>query len=83
LQPAPGDDVAKCWDLGSQRLLFTQRLPAVKNEGQGSPLWDFDFRCIPETGDCWAVVPLTMGRVVAYCWPYEQFPQDWLAPPGR
>jgi WD40 repeat protein len=77
------DMTLRLWDLGSQRLLFTQRLPTLWKDGQNSPLWDFDFRCIPETGECWAVVPLTMGRVVAYRWPYEQLPKEWLAEPGR
>ena len=70
------DMTLRLWDLGSRRLLFTQRLPAVLKDRQPSPLWDFDFRCVPETGDCWAVVPLTMGRVVAYRWPYEHMPRN-------
>lgn len=78
------DMTLRLWDLGSRSLLFTQRLPAEwKRPAQSSALWDFDFRCIPETGSCWAVVPLTMGRVVAYRWPYERFPQEWLAAPGQ
>ncbi len=71
------DMTLRLWDLPRQRLLFTQRLPAVRNPYQDSPLWDFDFRCVKATGQCWAVVPLTMGRVVVYRWPYESLPQGW------
>ncbi len=69
------DMTLRLWDVPRRRLLFTQKLPAMWPEGQQSPLWDFDFRCIPETGECWALVPLTMGRVVVYRWPYEHFPK--------
>jgi WD40 repeat protein len=72
------DMTLRLWDLPRQRLLFTQRLPAVwKQPEQQGPLWDFDFRCVQATGQCWAVVPLTMGRVVVYRWPYESLPQGW------
>ena len=51
----------RVWDLHQdpdrQRLLFTQRLPALWEKGQQSPLWDFDFRCVKDSGDCWTVVP--------------------------
>ena len=77
LATVSSDMTLRLWDVPRQRLLFTQRLPAVKNPDQGSPLWDFDFRCVKETGMCWAVVPLTMGRVVVYRWPYEALPQGW------
>ncbi|MEY2633099.1 MAG: hypothetical protein RIR00_1753 [Pseudomonadota bacterium] len=77
LATVSADMTLRLWDLPRQRLLFTQRLPAVwKRPVEQSPLWDFDFRCVKETGLCWAVVPLTMGRVVVYRWPYEAFPQD-------
>lgn len=78
LATVSADMTLRLWDLPRQRLLFTQRLPAVwKRPEQQSPLWDFDFRCVKETGTCWAVVPLTMGRVVVYRWPYEGLPQGW------
>ena len=69
LATVSADMTLRLWDLPRQRLLFTQRLPAVRPNG-GVPLWDFDFRCVKATGQCWAVVPLTMGRVVVYRWHY-------------
>jgi WD40 repeat protein len=76
LATVSSDMTLRLWDLSSRRLLFTQRLPAVR-PGNKVPLWDFDFRCVAETGECWAMVPLTMGRVVVYRWPYAHFPKDW------
>lgn len=67
------DMTLRLWDLHSQRLLFTQRLPASWESSRDSPLWDFDFRCVPG-GDCWIAVPLTMGRVVVYRLPYDAWP---------
>lgn len=71
------DMTLRLWDVPRQRLLFTQRLQTIPLANNNSPLWDFDFRCVKETGMCWAVVPLTMGRVVVYRWPYEALPQGW------
>lgn len=77
LATVSADMTLRLWDLPRQRLLFTQRLPTVPLVNGNSPLRDFDFRCVKETGTCWAVVPLTMGRVVVYRWPYEGLPQGW------
>ena len=81
LATVSSDMTLRVWDLHQdldrQRLLFTQRLPALSKANQPSPLWDFDFRCVKDSGDCWAVVPLTMGRVVVYRWPYTHLPDGW------
>ncbi|CAK0746973.1 hypothetical protein CCP3SC15_1470010 [Gammaproteobacteria bacterium] len=68
-----GDMTVRLWDLDSQHLLFTLRLPTEMK--YPSPLWDFDFRCTP-TGDCWITVPLTVGRVAIYRLPYEHPPRS-------
>lgn len=72
LATVSGDLTLRLWDLYSQRLLLTQRLPGTWERGN-SPLWDFDFRCAPGAG-CRFIVPLTMGRVVVYQLPYETMP---------
>lgn len=76
LATVSGDKTVRLWDLDSQRLLFTLRLPTGFQEP--SPLWDFDFRCTA-AGDCWIAVPLTVGRLALYRLPYEHPP----APPAN
>jgi len=57
------DATVRLWELTTDKALFVLRLPA---EIRGSsPLWDFDFRCLPD-GHCWIAVPLTMGRLALY-----------------
>jgi WD40 repeat protein/energy-coupling factor transporter ATP-binding protein EcfA2 len=59
-----GDMTVRVWDLDTQSELFCLRLPMQINEGNDTPLWDFDFRCTP-TG-CWIAVPLTSGKLALY-----------------
>ena len=56
------DATVRLWDLETDSELFTLRLPT--NQGEPTPLWDFDFRCTP-TG-CWLTVPLTRGKLAVY-----------------
>jgi WD40 repeat protein len=56
------DATVRLWDLATESELFSLRLPA--NQGQPTPLWDFDLRCTP-TG-CWLAVPLTRGKLALY-----------------
>jgi WD40 repeat protein/energy-coupling factor transporter ATP-binding protein EcfA2 len=73
-----GDMTLRLWDLGTDKPLFTLRLPA--NADNGVPLWDFALRCLPaaapgaapspDAGHCWIAVPLTMGRLALYRLPY-------------
>lgn len=72
------DKTVRLWDLDSQRLLFTLRLPTGFQEP--SPLWDFDFRCTA-AGDCWIAVPLTVGRLALYRLPYERPPAPLASNP--
>ncbi len=58
-----GDATVKLWEVKTGKELFTLRLPT--NSGYPVPLWDFDFRCVPQ-GDCWIAVPLTRGKLVVY-----------------
>lgn len=67
------DKTVRIWDMSSQNLLFSQRLPA--DDLYGKPLWDFDFLCLSDRA-CLIAVPLTMGRVVTYKLPYEKFPSE-------
>lgn len=79
----------RLWDLGTDQPLFVLRLPAVNRESHGSPLWDFALRCLdpdppgaapnPGAGYCWVAVPLTMGRLALYRFPYAA-PPAFLAP---
>jgi WD40 repeat protein len=64
------DATVKMWDLTNGSELFSLRLPT--NSGNNPvPLWDFDFRCIPNQ-NCWIAVPLTRGKLVLYdLGPYE------------
>lgn len=57
------DATVRVWDLATETELFALRLPT--NQGEPTPLWDFDFRCAPATG-CWLAVPLTRGRLAVY-----------------
>jgi WD40 repeat protein/energy-coupling factor transporter ATP-binding protein EcfA2 len=57
-----GDATVRFWDLSNDRELFTLSLPTSSVEG--SPLWDFDFRCMGQ--DCWIAVPLIQGKLVLY-----------------
>ena len=66
------DMTVRLWDLDSQSLLFTLRLPTEFNDG---PLWDFDFRCT--NGECWIAVPLVVGRVAVYRFPYDHLPKNF------
>jgi WD40 repeat protein len=56
------DATVRLWDLDTDREIFTLRLPT--NQGEPTPLWDFDLRCTP-TG-CWLTVPLTRGKLALY-----------------
>ena len=67
------DMTVRLWDLDSQSLLFTLRLPTELNDGP--PLWDFDFRCA--NGECWIAVPLVVGRVAVYRFPYDHLPKNF------
>jgi WD40 repeat protein len=58
-----GDATVKLWEVKTGKELFTLRLPT--NPHPPTPLWDFDFRCMPQ-GDCWIAVPLTRGKLVVY-----------------
>jgi WD40 repeat protein len=78
LATVSADMTVRLWDVDSQRLLFSMRLPTEMQSP--SPLWDFDFRCA--AGDCWIAVPLTIGRLMLYRLPYEH-PPAALAPPAR
>jgi WD40 repeat protein len=72
------DMTLRLWDLGTDKPLFTLRLPA--NRDNGVPLYDFALRCLPaaapgadqspDAGHCWIAVPLTMGRLALYRLPY-------------
>ncbi len=74
LATVSGDMTVRLWDLDSQSQLFTLRLPTeIKNNN--SPLWDFDFRCI--NGECWIAVPLVVGRVALYRFPYDHLPKNF------
>jgi hypothetical protein len=57
-----GDATVRFWDLSNDRELFKLNLPT--SSAEGSPLWDFDFRCIGQ--NCWIAVPLTQGKLVLY-----------------
>jgi len=57
------DATVRLWDLSNGSELFTLRLPT--NSSPPVPLWDFDFRCLPD-GHCWIAVPLTRGKLVLY-----------------
>jgi len=63
----------RLWDLDTDKELLALRLPTEFR--QLSPIWDFDFRCIP-AGDCWIAVPLTMGRLALYRLSYLQRPES-------
>lgn len=65
------DMTVRLWDLTTGKILFVLRLPTENRHP--SPLWDFDFRCLPD-GHCWIAVPLTMGRLALYRLPYEHPP---------
>jgi len=63
-----GEGQLKMWDLETKSLLFTIDLPVkgkttVPND-KLSPVYDFDFRCLPE--GCWIAIPLTQGRIAVY-----------------
>ena len=73
------DMTVRPWDLDSQSLLFTLRLPTEFNKG---PLWDFDFHCTAE-GDCWTAVPLTEGRLALYRLPYDHPPEEAQTPHAK
>lgn len=80
LATVSSDMSLRVWDLGRGQPLFNLRLPAAWEEGQQSPLWDLARRCLPagaagpHAGNCWAAVPLTMGRLVLYRVPYAAPP---------
>jgi WD40 repeat protein len=74
LATVSADRTVRLWDLDSQSLLFTLRLP-TERQGSSSPLWDFDFRCV--NGECWIAVPLVMGRVAVYRFPYDHLPKNF------
>ncbi|MDM8558849.1 AAA-like domain-containing protein [Candidatus Parabeggiatoa sp. HSG14] len=57
------DATVRLWDLSNGSELFSLRLPT--NQGHPTPLWDFDFRCLPNK-HCWIAVPLTRGKLVLY-----------------
>ncbi len=57
------DATVRLWDVNSGRKLFGLRLPT--NKSPPVPLWDFDFRCLPD-GHCWIAVPLMRGKLVLY-----------------
>ncbi len=56
------DATVRLWDLATETELFALRLPT--NQGQPTPLWDFDLRCTP--ANCWLAVPLTRGKLAVY-----------------
>ena len=71
LATVSADATVKMWDLTNGSELFSLRLPANRGGGNYTPLWDFDFRCIPNQ-NCWIAVPLTRGKLVLYdLGPYE------------
>jgi WD40 repeat protein len=57
------DATVRLWDLSNGSELFSLRLPT--NQGSPTPLWDFDFRCLPNK-HCWIAVPLRRGKLVLY-----------------
>ncbi len=60
---ASQDSTVRVWDLSESLIephLFTLNLPS------NQPIWDFDFRCDKQQGNCWMVVPLLEGRLVSY-----------------
>ena len=57
------DATVRLWDLSNGSELFTLHLPT--QVGSSSPLYDFDFRCIPNK-HCWIAVPLARGKLVLY-----------------
>ncbi len=63
LATVSSDATVKLWEVKTGKELFTLRLPT--NSGYPTPLWDFDFRCVPQ-GECWIAVPLTRGKLVVY-----------------
>lgn len=76
LATASADMTVRLWDWDTGRQLSVLYLPTEKRNNN-SPLWDFDFRCIPG-GDCWIAVPLTIGRVAVYRLPYDTPPAELL-----
>lgn len=56
------DATVRLWDLATETELFALRLPT--NQGEPTPLWDFDLRCTPM--GCWLAVPLTRGKLALY-----------------
>ncbi len=71
LATVSSDMTVRLWNLATGKALFTLPLPTEYR--RPSPLWDFDFRCVPD-GHCWIAVPLTMGRLVLYRLPYAEAP---------
>jgi WD40 repeat protein len=57
------DATVRLWDLSNGSELFSLRLPT--NSGYPVPLYDFDFRCLPNK-HCWIAVPLRRGKLVLY-----------------
>jgi WD40 repeat protein len=64
LATVSSDATLRFWDLDKGRELFTLQLPA--KSGWPVPLRDFDFRCLPQQGDCWIAVPLARGKLMLY-----------------
>lgn len=64
LATVSSDATLRVWDLHNGMELFSLRLPS--NSGKPVPLKDFDFRCIPEGGNCWIAVPLIRGKLMLY-----------------